>query len=233
LQFAGVFDQYDAVAGLRHLREQRVGERRLAVAGAARDENVAIAGDRGRQRHCLGGRHDAGGGIVVEREHGDCGFADREGRCRDDRGQQTLEPLATLRQLCRQARRTGVNLDPDMVGDQADDAFAIGRRKSLAGIGDASAQPIHPQSPIRIEHHLDDRWIVEPARDGRAERGTQHPGTSSTGFGTDRQDGHALPRQHRSRSRPASRVDQRSPKVAAINKGLAASQRGEERQGMA
>ena len=45
LQLARVLDQDDAVRGLGDLRQQRIGQGRLAGRGAARDEDVGAAGD--------------------------------------------------------------------------------------------------------------------------------------------------------------------------------------------
>ena len=101
--------------------------------------------------------HDAGSDVVVEREHGDGGLADREGRRRDHRRQQSLEPLACLGQLGRDAGAAGMNLGADMVRDQAHDALAIGGRQALAGIGEPFGQPVDPEPPVGVEHHLDDR----------------------------------------------------------------------------
>ena len=83
LQLARVLDQHDPVAGPGDLGEQRVDERRLAGRGAAGDEDVACARRRpaAATSACAGG-HDPGRDVVVEREHGDSGLADGEGRRR-------------------------------------------------------------------------------------------------------------------------------------------------------
>jgi hypothetical protein len=64
--------------------------------------------------------------IVVEREHGDGGLADREGRGGDDGREQPLEPLSRFRQFRRDARDARMDLDADMMGDEPDDALAVG-----------------------------------------------------------------------------------------------------------
>ena len=120
------------------------------------------------------GRHDAGGDIVVEREHGDGGLADREGRRRHDRRQQALEPLARLGQLGRDARRAGMHLGADMMRDEADDALAIGGRQTLAGIGQPFGQPVDPEPAVGVEHHLDDGGVFQKRGDGGPERRAQH-----------------------------------------------------------
>ena len=117
LQLAGVLDQHDPVGGLGDLGQQRVGERRLAGRGAAGDEDVLAFCDGGAQHRGLAASHDAGGDIVVEREDGDGGLADRKGRRRDHRRQQALEPLSRLGQLGRDTRAAGVDLGADVVGD--------------------------------------------------------------------------------------------------------------------
>jgi hypothetical protein len=67
-----------------------------------------------------------------------------------------------------------VNLRADMVGDQAHDALAIGGRQSLARIGQPFGEPVDPDAPVGVQHHLDDGGVFQKARDGRAERGAQH-----------------------------------------------------------
>ena len=44
----------------------------------------------------------------------------------------------------------------DMVGDQANDPFAIGRRQPLTRIGKPARQPVDPEPPVGVQHHLDD-----------------------------------------------------------------------------
>ncbi len=96
------------------------------------------------QRLGLGRRHDPGAGIVVEREHRDGGLADGEGRGSDDGRKQALKPLPAFRQLCRDARGPGVNLDADVVRDQAHDALAIGGGERFASVGDTFAESVEP-----------------------------------------------------------------------------------------
>lgn len=55
----------------------------------------------------------------------------------EDRRQQAFEALAGFGELGRDARATVMHLRADMVGDKADDAFAIGGRRSLSRIGQA------------------------------------------------------------------------------------------------
>ncbi len=57
-----------------------------------------------------------------------------------------------------------MNLGADMMRDQAHDALAVGRDRRLAGIGQALRQPVDPEPPIGVEHHLDDRGIFQKAR---------------------------------------------------------------------
>ena len=88
--------------------------------------------------------HDAGGNVVVEREHRDCRFPDREGRGRDDGRQQPLEALTRLGQLCRDPRASGMRFGSDMVGDEPYDPLPVDDRNSPAGIFEPAAQPIDP-----------------------------------------------------------------------------------------
>jgi hypothetical protein len=178
LQFAGVLDQHHAVARAGDLGQERVGERRLARAGAASDEDVLARGDGPTQQRRLTGGHGASVDIIVEGEDGDCGLADGEGRRRDDGRQQPLEPLSRLGQLGRDTRALRVNLSADMVRDKAHDPLAIGGRQCPTAILKAAGEPIDPEPAIGIQHHLDDRRVFEKGGDGRAERGAQHARTA-------------------------------------------------------
>ncbi len=175
LQLSRVFDQNDAIGSLGDFCQQRVDQRGLARARAARDEDVGAALDAVAQRLGFRRRHDAGLRVVVEREYGDGGLSDCEGRCGDDGRQQPLEPLAPFRQLGRDARGAGVNLDADMMRDQADDALAIGSAQQFARVADTFAEPIEPKPAVRVQHHFYDGGIVQPSSDRRPERGAQHP----------------------------------------------------------
>ena len=67
-----------------------------------------------------------------------------------------------------------MDLGADMMRDEADDALAVGRRQLLAGVGKAFGQPVDPEPPVGVEHHLDDRGVFQEPGDGRPERGAQH-----------------------------------------------------------
>ena len=67
-----------------------------------------------------------------------------------------------------------MDLGADMMGDEPDDPFAVGRREPLAGIREAARQPVDPEPAVGIEHHLDDRRVFELGGDRRSERGAQH-----------------------------------------------------------
>jgi hypothetical protein len=43
-----------------------------------------------------------------------------------------------------------MHLGADMMGDQSDDALAIGGKEALTRIGQAFRQPIDPQPPVRV-----------------------------------------------------------------------------------
>ena len=131
--------------------------------------------DGGVQDRRLLRPYDAGGDIVIEREHGDRRLADGKGRRIDDGRQQTLEALACLGQLRRNARCAGMNLGADMVRDNPNDPFAILRRKPCARILKPRRQPIEPEPAVWIEHDFDDALIIEPCRDLHAQRRAQHP----------------------------------------------------------
>ena len=67
-----------------------------------------------------------------------------------------------------------MNLGADMVRDQADDALAIRGREARSGIGESLGQPVDPEPPIGIEHHLDDGRVFQESGDGGAEGSAQH-----------------------------------------------------------
>jgi hypothetical protein len=92
LQLARVLDQDDAIGGLGDFGQQRIDQRGLAGAGAARDEDVGAGATPWRAAASAADMIPAR--IIVEREHRDGGLADGEGRRRDDGRQQALEPLA-------------------------------------------------------------------------------------------------------------------------------------------
>ena len=114
--------------------------------------------------------HDAGADVVIEREHCDGGFADREGRSCDHRRQKALEPLARLGQFGRDTGASGMNLGADMVRDQPHDPLAIGGIKALTGIGQSLRKPVDPEPPVGVEHHLDDCRVFQELSDGRTQR---------------------------------------------------------------
>ena len=96
-----------------------------------------------------------------------------------------------------------MDLDTDMVRDQADDALAVGGRQGLASVGQAGPHPVDPESSVRIEHDLDDGGFFQPGGDGRAERRAQHPGAPADGFGSERLDAHVRPSNGPAGVRPA------------------------------
>jgi hypothetical protein len=69
-----------------------------------------------------------------------------------------------------------------MMGDEAHDAFSVGRCDTAARIFEAPGQPVDPQTTIGIEHHFDDAGIFEISRDRWAERGAQHTRAAGEGF---------------------------------------------------
>ena len=118
--------------------------------------------------------HDAGGDVVVEREHGDRWLADSKGGGRDHRRQQTLEAFSGLGQFSRNARRTGMHFRTDVVRYQPNDAFSISGREALSCVGQTARQPVDPQPAIGVEHDLDDRGVLQIPRYSGAKRATEH-----------------------------------------------------------
>ena len=67
------------------------------------------------------------GNIILEGKHLDGRLADGEGWHGDHRRQQALEALATSRQLRRIPRGRRMDVGADVMRNEADDTFAIGR----------------------------------------------------------------------------------------------------------
>ena len=84
--------------------------------------------------------------IIAEREHRHGRFADGEGGCDRYRWEQALEPLSGLGQLGGEARRAGVDLSPDVVSDEAHDAFAVVRRETLARVSSSRRTGDRPRA---------------------------------------------------------------------------------------
>lgn len=76
-----------------------------------------------------------------------------------------------------------MRLDPHMGGDQADDAFRLGRVQMHARIDSALAQPVEPQRTVGIDHHLDDGRIGKGFGDCRTQGGAQHDTPPVVGLG--------------------------------------------------
>jgi hypothetical protein len=73
----------------------------------------------------------SGGDVIVEREHGDGGLADREGRRGTTGGSSPSNRSPVSGSSAETRGRPGMNLGADVVRDQANDALAIGWRQSL------------------------------------------------------------------------------------------------------
>jgi len=87
----------------------------------------SCAHERRRAAAPLGLSHDARRDIVVKREHGDGRAADREARRCRHRRNQALKALPAFRQFGRDAGRSRMDLDADMMGDEAEDPLGVGR----------------------------------------------------------------------------------------------------------
>ncbi len=62
----------------------------------------------------------------------------------------------------------------DVVGDQAHDALAIGRRKAHLARRQSAGQPVGPQPAVGIEHDFNHGRVVEPGGDLRPHGRAQH-----------------------------------------------------------
>ena len=68
-----------------------------------------------------------------------------------------------------------MNLDADVVRDQANDALAVRRRQRQTRVADPFAEPIEPEPAIGVQHHFDDGGVVQPRGDRIPKRRAQHP----------------------------------------------------------
>ena len=127
LQLARILDQHHPVARLGDLGEQCIDQRGLAGRGAAGDEDVLSLADALSQQLGLNAGHDAGVDVVPEGEHRDRRAPDGEARRRRHRRNKALEPLPAFRQLGGDPGAAGMDLDANVVGDEADDALGVGR----------------------------------------------------------------------------------------------------------
>jgi hypothetical protein len=143
----------------------------VEVAG---DQHIAAFLDSEPQDCRLFWLHDSGGDVIIEREDRDRRLADGEGGRRDDRRKQAFKTLAGLGQFSRNAWASWMDFGADVMGDKADDPFAIGWRQPFAGLRKPIRQPVDPDAAIRIEHDLNDARIFKPCRDRRPQRGAQH-----------------------------------------------------------
>jgi hypothetical protein len=67
-----------------------------------------------------------------------------------------------------------MHLGADMMRHQPDDPLSITWRKPHAGIGLPGPEPVDPQSPVRVEHDLDNLWFAKGLHDPRSESCSQH-----------------------------------------------------------
>ena len=124
----------------RDLGKERVGERRLAGAGAAGDQEIALLDDRALEGLGLERREDAVGDVIVERIDLHRRLADGEAGRRRDRRQDALEALARLGQLGADDRVLGMHFQPDVGGDEADDPLHLRGTQPRSGVAPAFAQ---------------------------------------------------------------------------------------------
>ena len=158
--------------------KERVGERGLARAGAADDQDV-LALDHGEAEQSRGvGRHDAIADIIHQRVDAGRGLADREAWRQRHRRQHALETLAgafaVRRQLGGDDRPVGMDLGAAVARDQPDDPLDLSGVEVDVGIDPALAEQVDAQAPVGIDHDLDHAGIAQRGGDGRAECSAQH-----------------------------------------------------------
>jgi hypothetical protein len=153
---------------------KRIGERGLAAAGGAGDQDVLALAHGAAQEARLRGGHHAVGDVALQRDHADGALAQREGRPRRSRRQDALEAFAGFGQLGGQQRLAAMHFRADVGGDQADDAFAIGFGQFHAHRRAARGQPIHPKGAIGVEHDFHHVRVFQRGGDQRPHRRAQH-----------------------------------------------------------
>ena len=79
-----------------------------------------------------------------------------------------------------------MDLRPDMMRDKTDDALAIGGRQHRACVAQPIGQPVNPEPPVRVQHHLDDARILEPGGDARPKGRAQHACAAGRRLGFER-----------------------------------------------
>jgi hypothetical protein len=66
-------------------------------------------------------------------------------------------------------------------------------RQPMPGFGEARSQPVDPEPTVRVQHHLDDRWLLKLGGDGRSEGGAQHSRSARAGELLERMKRHGRP----------------------------------------
>lgn len=75
-----------------------------------------------------------------------------------------------------------MDLGADMVRNQTDNALTVSCGELYARFGETFAQPVDPQTPVRIEHHLDNRRVFEPCGYVGPQSGSEHACAASESF---------------------------------------------------
>ena len=174
LQFAGVLEDDDTLAQPGDLVEEGVGERRLARARSARDDDVRACPYGTAEFIALLGRGDAESDILVQREDAAGRLADRKTRPACNRRQHALEPLAAWRQFRGDDRPVTVGFGAGESGDEPDDAFGFGRFQPVRRGHASLADLFKPEPSIRIGNDLDRVRRFKHRGDGWAQRCRQH-----------------------------------------------------------
>ena len=100
-----------------------------------------------------------------------------------------------------------MDLDADVMRNEAHDAFGVCGGDAAAGIFEATRQTVDPQATVRVEHHFDDARIFEISRDRGTERGAQHARTAGEGFRPERDCRHMSPARRLNSEADISAVD--------------------------
>lgn len=99
-----------------------------------------------------------------------------------------------------------MDLDADMVSDEAKNALGVCRRDADARVLQPAGEAVDPQPAVGIKHDFDDARVFEVARNRGPQRGAQHARATGEGFRTEGNRRHTEPREVASTLR---RLDQR------------------------
>src|ERR1700756_114915 len=107
-----------------------------------------------------------------------------------------------------------------MMGNQPDDALAVSWRQPLSGILESALEPVDPEPAVWIEHHLDDRSVLQEGCDSRTESRAQHARAARGGLVVALGPNHSRPPRCPARSRRTSETNRKGMITSAATRDL-------------